>query len=372
MNELLIVWAHESRRDRSPHDAVDFSMRSAIAIGVLLAAVAALAFGVTTPVIAWAGAEAGPLSTASLLYAGAAFAALAMRLRGKPSGTPLSRRDLPRMIAIAIAGAAIAPVCLAWGIGRAGATTGSLILNFEAVITVVLAWSLYREHLGRRVIVALVVMTAAGALLVFDASARSSPEVWGLAAVAVATVGWAVDNTLTRALAERDPLRVIAAKAGLGAVLTGALAITLGEPLPGGATIGALLVCGATGYGVSLRLYLLAQRRIGAARTGSVFALAPFVGAGIAWALGDRSAGWPSALSAIGFGIGVYLHASERHAHHHVHAPTEHEHAHRHDDGHHDHVHDPSVVGEHTHRHTHDEREHSHAHAPDLHHDHPH
>ena len=40
---------------------------------------------------------------------------------------------------------------------------------------------------------------------------------------------------------------------------------------------------------MSLRLYLLVLRAFGAARTGSVFAFAPVIGALLAIALGDRS-----------------------------------------------------------------------------------
>jgi drug/metabolite transporter (DMT)-like permease len=347
-------------------------MAAPIATGVLLAIASAVTFGLTTPVIAWAGRDAGPLATAALLYGGAVFAAFAMRLGRRPSGAPLARRDLPRIVAIAIAGAAVAPVCLAWGLARAGATAGSLVLNLEAVLTVLLAWLLYREPLGRRVVIAVGIMAAAGALLALDASARSHTGLVGALAVTAATLCWAIDNTLTRPLAERDPLQVIAAKGALGATLTGVLALARGEPVPQLATIVALVACGATGYGLSLRLYLLAQRRIGAARTGSVFALAPFVGAGIAWSLGDRDASILTALAAAGFGFGVYLHVSEQHAHPHVHEPIEHEHAHRHDDSHHDHVHDPPITGEHTHRHVHARLEHVHDHAPDVHHDHTH
>lgn len=341
-----------------------------IVAGVVLAIAAAVAFGLTTPVIAWA--SAGPLTTACLLYAGAVIAALAMRLGNATAGTRLCRGDVPRILAIAVAGAAIAPACLAWGLARAGATAGSLVLNLEAVLTVLLAWLVYREPLGRRVILAVIIMAVAGATLAVDASARSQGGLFGALAVTAATACWAIDNTLTRALAERDPLDVIAAKGGLGAALTGAIAILRGEPLPPGAAIAALLVCGATGYGLSLRCYLLAQRRIGAARTGSVFALAPFVGAGIAWILGDRDASVLTAVAAAGFALGVYLHVSERHGHVHLHEPVEHEHAHRHDDGHHDHAHDPPVVGEHAHPHAHARLEHRHEHAPDVHHDHEH
>ena len=83
--------------------------------------------------------------------------------------------------------------------------------------------------------------------------------------------------------------------------------------MPGAAAALGLLAVGATGYGLSLRLYLLAQRAFGAARTGSVFAFAPFVGAAHAVALGDRAPGW---LMALGGGLmlaGVVLHLAESH-----------------------------------------------------------
>lgn len=68
------------------------------------------------------------------------------------------------------------------------------------------------------------------------------------------------------------------------------LALVLGELLPSMAAALALFAIGANGYSLSLRLYLLAQRAFGAARTGSVFAFAPFIGAVFAVSLGDRSA----------------------------------------------------------------------------------
>ncbi len=347
-------------------------MLSPIATGVLLAAASAVAFGLTTPAIAWASRDAGPLTTAALLYAGAALAAGAMRLGRGKAGAPLRRSDLPRVLLIALVGAAVAPVCLAWGLARAGATAGSLVLNLEAVLTVVLAWLIYREPLGRRVLLAVAIMAGAGVMLVLDSSSRSQTGLVGALVVTAATLAWAIDNTLTRPLAERDPLQVIAAKGALGAALTATIALVRGEAVPSVATIAVLGACGATGYGLSLRLYLVAQRKIGAARTGSVFALAPFVGAAVAFALGDRDASLLTLVAAGGFGVGVYLHVSEKHRHEHAHDPSDHEHAHRHDDGHHEHAHDPPVLGEHTHRHAHDRVVHSHDHAPDVHHDHSH
>jgi hypothetical protein len=134
----------------------------------------------------------------------------------------------------------------------------------------------------------------------------------------------------------------------------------------------ALLAVGATGYGLSLRFYLLAQRAFGATRTGSVFAFAPFIGAGLAFALGDRS-GDALLLASGGLMLaGIVLHLSERHAHVHVHEALDHEHAHRHDDGHHQHAHAVIPEGPHSHPHSHRPTRHSHAHMPDAHHAHRH
>jgi drug/metabolite transporter (DMT)-like permease len=350
-----------------------------MARGVLCAIGAAVAFGTTTPIVAWSGRGVGPLTTAALLYLGATVVAVIMLVAGRAQaggGASLHRRDLPRLFAIAIAGAAIAPSLLAWGLQRAGATVGSLLLNLEAVFTVGLARAVFHEPIGRRVALAVVAMAAGGAALAFEVSADpafgAGAGLLGGLAVAGATLGWAVDNTLTLPLAKRDPLHVVAAKSSLGAALTVALAALAGEPLPAIGAALVLLACGATGYGLSLRLYLLAQRAIGAGRTGSVFALAPFLGAAIAIAAGERGATWWTLIAAVLFGIGVYLHLTERHAHPHVHEPVEHDHAHRHDDGHHEHRHDPPVAGEHSHVHQHERVEHSHEHAVDLHHVHTH
>ncbi len=348
------------------------SPRSPIATGVLFATIAAVAFGVTTPVVAWMGRGVGPFTTAALLYGGAAAAALLLRLVATPSGARLRRGDTPRVIAVALVGGAIAPTLLAWGLQRAGATVGALLLNLEAVFTVLLARGFYREPIGRRVAVAVAAMAAGGATLTLAVSSAASWGLIGVVAVAAATLAWAADNTLTRPLAEREPLDVIVAKGGLGATFTGIAALVSGEPAPAVAAIAALLACGATGYGLSLRFYLLAQRRIGAGRTGSVFALAPFVGAALAFVLGDRSAGPWTAVAAALFATGVWLHVTERHGHRHGHAPDDHDHAHRHDDGHHGHHHDPPVIGEHSHPHQHEPADHDHEHAPDIHHGHRH
>jgi len=164
----------------------------------------------------------------------------------------------------------------------------------------------------------------------------------------------------------------VLAKSVLGACATGLIALAVQEPIPKLPALLGLLAVGAVGYGLSLRFYLLAQRAFGAARTGSVFAFAPFIGALLAYALGERSAGVLMAVGSLFMLLGVVLHLVETHEHGHRHEPMDHEHAHQHDDGHHNHVHDPLPHGVHSHAHHHEPLRHVHAHVPDAHHLHSH
>ena len=215
-------------------------------------------------------------------------------------------------------------------------------------------------------------MLAGGIVLVLEQGLAGQVQLLGLLAVTVATIAWGIDNTLSRGVADRDPGQVVMVKAVLGTVATLLMAWIWGEPLPGLGTALALLAVGASGYGLSLRFYLLAQREFGAARTGSVFAFAPFIGALGAFALGDRSGSWLMGLGGLFMAGGVVLHLAERHEHVHTHEALEHEHAHTHDDDHHTHNHDSTPADRHSHRHRHSPQEHAHPHVPDAHHGHSH
>jgi drug/metabolite transporter (DMT)-like permease len=339
--------------------------------GGLLALLAAVLFGISTPLVHRFGAGVGSLSTAALLYAGAARAGALLR-RPVEREARVRRADAPRLVAMALCGAAVGPVALAWGLQRTSAAGASLMLTLEAVFTAVLARFFYRETLDRRVGLAMTLLTLGGMVLVLDGAGAGDGRMAGLLAVLAATAAWGLDNTLSRALAERDPGQVVMLKGALGAAVTGVLAASFGEPRPGAVPALALLAVGASGYGLSLRFYLLAQRAFGAARTGSVFAFAPFVGAAFAFALGERAGSAWMLLGAALMLAGIVLHLAERHAHAHEHEALRHEHAHTHDDGHHTHRHEVMPADPHSHAHAHEPMRHAHPHVPDEHHRHRH
>lgn len=317
------------------------------------------------------GKGVGSFTTAALLYAGAAAVAWFLR-RPAAKEAGIQKSDWPRLFAMAGSGAVIGPVALAWGLQHTSGSSASLMLTLEAVFTAVLAWRWYGETLDKRVNAAVVLLLTGGVVLVIEQGTLGQVQLWGLLAVMLATVAWGVDNTLSRGVAERDPGQVVLVKAVLGSVCTLALATLFDEPTPLATTAMGLVAVGATGYGLSLRFYLLAQRTFGAARTGSVFAFAPFIGAIGALALGDRSGSGLMVMAGALMMLGVLLHLMEAHAHEHTHDPLEHEHSHRHDDGHHDHVHALMPTDPHNHRHKHELITHSHAHVPDAHHEHSH
>jgi drug/metabolite transporter (DMT)-like permease len=283
---------------------------SPFASGALLAIAAAIAFGATAPLIAFFGAHTGPWSVAALLYAGATVVT-APAVRSPDRKRRLPRRDFRRVALAGVLGAMLAPAALAWGIERTGALGASLVLALEAAFTVAIAAVFLREHIGTRVTIAVLLITA-GAMTLVAANGNGSAGAWGIAAVALATLLWAIDNALTGTVAAADPAAVVVLKCSIGCAGSFVAALLAGESLHGSTAALALAATGALGFGASLRWCLLAQQRIGVARTASLFATAPFAGAAIAYAFGERAAGGATfALAGALIAAGVALHFGE-------------------------------------------------------------
>jgi drug/metabolite transporter (DMT)-like permease len=167
--------------------------------------------------------------------------------------------------------------------------------------------------------------------------------------------------------------------AGAKGLLAGSVSLALAFATGGAARIdpaafAAALAVGLVGYGISVALFVAAQRDLGTARTAAYFGAAPAIGAAAALAFGARPNALAFVAAATLTAIGIALHASERHVHGHRHEPLVHEHEHEHDEHHrHAHAHGPAAsAGPHAHAHRHEPLAHAHPHAPDLHHRHDH
>jgi drug/metabolite transporter (DMT)-like permease len=282
---------------------------------------------------------------------------------------------VPWLAGAIAAGGVLGPLLLMVGLARTPASSASLLLNFEGVLTALLAWFVFRENVDRRVALGMAAIVAGGAFLSWQGRATFG-GVAGPLAVVGACACWAVDNNLTQKVSASDPVQIAMLKGLAAGAVNVAIALFLGAHRPGASVVGGALLLGFLSYGVSLVLFVLALRGLGTARTGAYFSTAPFVGA-VASLLLWRDPLTPGLLlGGACMALGVWLHATERHEHEHVHEAMDHEHAHVHDE-HHQHEHgpdDPPVTDPvpHTHRHHHAPLVHTHPHYPDFHHRHAH
>jgi drug/metabolite transporter (DMT)-like permease len=338
--------------------------------GVLLGLFAAVSFGVSAPLAKLLLDDVRPQMLAGLLYVGA-FLALSLVGRRSRSEARLRRADAPRMTLMIVAGGIVAPVLLLLGLERVTGATGSLLLNLEGPLTIVVGVALFREHLPRQALTGAVVIFA-GAFVLGLQTGDSQADWIGVLMIAGACACWAVDNNLTQSLTVRDPRSIVRVKAGVAGSVNVALAFALGEHLPEASVLGAVLVLGGVSYGLSVYLDALALRSLGAAREATVFAVAPFAGALLAPLVLPESFGIPELVAGVMMACGVVLLLYERHEHVHRHEPMDHDHVHVHDE-HHQHEHGPGVAVEpHAHPHHHDELVHAHPHVSDVHHRHGH
>ena len=341
--------------------------------GVLLALAAALLFGVSAPFAKLLLRDAAPQLLAGLLYLGSgAGLALVWLLRRAPREAPLTGRDAPWLAGAIVFGGVLGPLLLMAGLARTPASSASLLLNLEGVLTALLAWFVFRENFDRRIALGMIAIVAGGAVLSWEGRVELGGLV-GPVLVAGATLCWAVDNNLTQKVSAGDPVQIAMVKGLVAGTVNTAIALALGASWPPVARLGGALVLGFLSYGVSLVLFVLALRRLGTARTGAYFSSAPFVGAAVSLVVFRERPGPGFVAAASLMAFGVWLHVTERHEHEHRHVAMEHEHLHVHDE-HHRHAHSPDdPPGEpHSHPHRHEPLVHSHPHYPDIHHRHGH
>ncbi|MBS0641510.1 MAG: DMT family transporter, partial [Proteobacteria bacterium] len=228
----------------------------------------------------------------------------------------------------------------------------------------------FHENVDRRLLLGAFAILAGAILLSWQGSASFQ---WSGLLIAAACLCWGIDNNLTRKLSSADPVQIAMLKGLVAGAVNTLLAMSQGATLPPAGIVAAAAIIGFLGYGVSLALFVLALRHLGAARTGAYFSLAPFVGAVLAIVLLHETLSLQLMAAGVLMAIGLWLHLAEHHEHEHAHEAMEHEHRHSHD-SHHQHAHGPQdPPGEpHTHRHRHAPLVHRHPHYPDTHHRHGH
>ncbi|MFZ6655596.1 DMT family transporter [Undibacterium sp. TJN19] len=347
--------------------------------GVIYALIAAALFGASTPFAKTLATGIAPVMLAGTLYLGSGLGLLIvfvvqnMLVHDKnKSRAGIVRQDIPWLAGAILAGGVMGPVLLMLGLSMTPASSASLLLNMESVLTALLAWFVFRENFDRRIVAGMGLIVIAGALLSWEQIPVLGVP-WGALAIIAACLCWALDNNLTRKIAAGDALQIACLKGLVAGAVNLAIALLLHYRLPQPEKLVSIGLIGFCGYGLSLVMFVLALRHLGAARTGAYFSSAPFVGAAMSLLLLGEQPGPLFWLALVLMAVGIWLHLSEHHAHDHQHDPQLHAHAHTHDE-HHQHEHDFAWDGKepHTHQHQHGQLRHTHPHYPDMHHQHPH
>jgi drug/metabolite transporter (DMT)-like permease len=338
-------------------------------------------FGISTPLAKILLGDFHPVALAGLLYLGVFFgltvySGVAKTVAGRKGGpregreARLEKKDLPWLAGAVIAGGIIGPVCLMAGLSRISGFSASLLLNFEGLATAAIAVVLFKENAGKTAWLALTLMTAAGALLSWNPGGRFSVE--GPALVLLAMIAWGFDNNLTRQISDKDPVQIARIKGLVAGTLLTAASFLTGQGLRPGAPAAYGLMIGGLCFGLSLILFIVALKGLGAFRTGAFFSVGPFIGALASLAILGDTLRWTMAAAGLLMAVAVGLIVAEKHAHAHRHERTVHSHSHNHGDLHHLHPHPGRVREPHCHEHVHEATDHIHGHWPDIHHRHEH
>jgi len=133
---------------------------------------------------------------------------------------------------------------------------------------------------------------------------------------------------LVNSSAHTNPLQIVQVKGLVAGPFLLALGLLAGDTLPAPTIAAVAGMVGFLGYGVSLALFVLALRQLGAARTGAYFSTAPFLSAFAAILFLREPLTFQLLAAGLLMGAGVWLHLTEHHEHEHEHGPMEHTHAH--------------------------------------------
>ena len=248
-----------------------------------------LLFSLSTPLSKILSSRYPPLFLAGLFYGGSALGALVGLIR--PLGlapeshrafwefSGLARRTRLALAGSVLAGGVVAPALFVRGLSGARASAGSLLMNAEGILTVILAVILFRERLTFRLLAGTVLGAGGCALLSLQDSLGTA--LWALPFLGAAFL-WALDSNLLRFLSGVNPLVLTVWKGVASSLLLLSLSARFEIwRMPSPADIGLILAVGGIGYGASLVFFIRSIRLIGVSRTGAWFSFSPFFGAAL-------------------------------------------------------------------------------------------
>lgn len=259
-------------------------------ISIIFALLAAAFYAINTPLSKLLLNNVPATFMAAFLYLGAGVGVGIMYLfhwHNEDRAERLTKKDLPYTIGMIVLDI-LAPIFLMLGIKYGTAANASLLGNFEIVATTLIACLAFKEAVSKRLWAAIGMITLSSILLSFE-GAGSFRFSYGSVLVLLATACWGLENNCTRSISDKSTYEIVVLKgvfSGGGAFV---IALISGEKLPEIRYILPAMLLGFVAYGMSIFLYIRAQRDLGAAKTSAYYAVAPFVGAFLSFViLGEK------------------------------------------------------------------------------------
>ena len=263
------------------------------AAAVLYALLAAVFYAINTPFSKILLNHVPATFMAAFLYMGAGFGVGIMylfRFKKENKSERLTKQDLPYTIGMIVLDI-LAPIFLMIGISIGSASNASLLGNFEIVATTVIALLLFKEAVSGKLWTAIAFITLSSIILSFEGS-ESFRFSYGSLFVILATSCWGLENNCTRKISDKSTYEIVVLKgvfSGGGSFL---IAVITGEQLPAIQYILSAMILGFVAYGLSIFLYIRAQRNLGASKTSAYYAVAPFIGAFLAFVVNGEKLTW--------------------------------------------------------------------------------
>lgn len=253
---------------------------------VLCAILAAALYAISSPVSKMLLNKIPPTMMAGLLYTGAGIGMSIIAIFRYKKGNwdkemRITKKELPFTFAMVILDI-LAPIFLMIGLTMTTPANVSLLNNFEIVATSLIALFIFKEPIGKRLWIAIGLITASSIVLSVEDISSFSFSL-GSIFVLIASVCWGFENNCTRKLSVKDPLQVVIIKgfgSGIGSLM---ISFIIKETSTNLVYILAALLLGFVAYGLSIFFYVYAQRSLGAAKTSAYYAVAPFIGAALSF-----------------------------------------------------------------------------------------
>ena len=217
-------------------------------LAIISAILSAILYAICIPFAKMMTPYVESITLGGLLYLGAGTGLGITQIFAKSCSNPLSKKELPFIFAI---------------------------VGLD--ITTIFAYVVFKERLSKKLILAVIIILTACIILTME---KTEGLIFNQGSVFVLISGlcWGLENNCTRKISSKSTKQITAIKgicSGIGSLI---LAMIFKENIPAVKYIIPALLLGFVSYGLSVALYIYAQRFLGAVKTGAYYSLAPFFG----------------------------------------------------------------------------------------------